>query len=104
MRLGEECPYITPCGWCSRQEKPCEKKQRYRVDLPAVDLTAATEAYKAMGERVKAEAEQMKDSDMAAAALIQASQNFIKLDTEQETDTLSSAKGYCAASRSIIKH
>lgn len=104
MRLGEECPYITPCGFCSRQEKPCEKKPRYRVDLPAVDLTKATEAFKAMGERVKAEAEQMKDSDMAAAALIQASQNFMKMDAEQETDTLSSTKGYCAASRSIKKY
>lgn len=28
MRLGEECPYITPCGWCSRQGKPCEAKHR----------------------------------------------------------------------------
>lgn len=28
MRLGEECPYITPCGWCSRQNKPCEALER----------------------------------------------------------------------------
>ena len=83
MRLGEECPYITPCGWCSRQEEPCKNKPRYRIDLPAVDITPATEAFKAMGERFKAEAEQMKDSDMAAAALIQASQNFLKLDEEK---------------------
>lgn len=104
MRLGEECPYITPCGFCSRQGKPCEKKPMYRINLPAVDLAPATEAFKAMGERFKAEAEQMKDRDMAAAALIQASTNFMKLDAEQETDTLSSAKGYCAASRSIKKY
>lgn len=81
MRLGEECPYITPCGWCSRQEKPCEKKQRHRIDLPAVDLAPVTEAFKAMGERFKAE--QMKDRDMSAAALIQASTNFLKLDKQQ---------------------
>ena len=28
MRLMEECPYITPCGWCSRQDKPCEIKEK----------------------------------------------------------------------------
>ena len=28
MRLGEECPYVTPCGWCSRQNKPCEERER----------------------------------------------------------------------------
>lgn len=28
MRLMEECPYITPCGWCSRQGKPCEVKEK----------------------------------------------------------------------------
>lgn len=27
MRLGEECPYITPCGWCSRKEAPCNSKR-----------------------------------------------------------------------------
>lgn len=27
MRMFEECPYITPCGWCSRQNKQCEKKK-----------------------------------------------------------------------------
>lgn len=83
MRIGEECPYITPCGFCSRQDKPCEKKPRYRVDLPVVDMTPAVEAFKNMSERFKAEAEQMKPRDMAAAALIQASQNFLKLDAEQ---------------------
>lgn len=34
MRLGEQCPYITPCGWCSRQEKPCDggrKKKERRI-------------------------------------------------------------------------
>ena len=55
MRLGEECPYITPCGWCSRQEKPCEKKPSYRVNLPAVDMTPAVEALKNMSEALKAE-------------------------------------------------
>lgn len=60
MRLGEECPYITPCGWCSRQEKPCEKKPIYRVDLSALDVTPAVEALKNLTGRFKAEAEQMK--------------------------------------------
>jgi len=49
MRWGEECPYITPCGWCSRQGKPCEKRpQKPRVDAGAevneselVDVAAA---------------------------------------------------------------
>ena len=83
MRIGEECPYITPCGFCSRQGKPCEKKPRHRVDLPAVDKTPAVEAFKNMGERFKAEAEQMKPRDMAAAALLQASTNFLKLAEDQ---------------------
>lgn len=105
MRLGEECPYITPCGWCSRQEKPCEKKPRYRVDLSAMDMTPAVEALNKMASALNLpEVEETETRDMAAAALIQASQNFMKLDTEQETDTLSSAKGYCAASRSIKKY
>ena len=66
MRLGEECPYITPCGFCSRQGKPCEKKPIYRVDLPALDVTPATEALKKLTGKFKAEAEQMKDRGMAA--------------------------------------
>lgn len=28
MRLAEECPYVTPCGWCSRQNKPCDRPNR----------------------------------------------------------------------------
>ena len=24
MRIGEECPYLTPCKWCSKFDKPCE--------------------------------------------------------------------------------
>lgn len=24
MRIGEQCPYITPCGFCSRQMKQCD--------------------------------------------------------------------------------
>lgn len=31
MRLGEECPYITPCGWCSRLCKPCEEKEKQKA-------------------------------------------------------------------------
>lgn len=55
MRLGEECPYITPCGWCSRQGKPCEKGQRKRVELPQIkpDVTQAVEALKQINEAVK---------------------------------------------------
>ncbi len=26
MRIGEECPYITPCGLCSRTATPCKEK------------------------------------------------------------------------------
>lgn len=26
MRIGEECPYITPCGLCSRTTTPCKEK------------------------------------------------------------------------------
>ena len=33
MRLGEECPYITPCGWCSRKEKPCEKENKNKKSV-----------------------------------------------------------------------
>lgn len=25
MRLGEECPYITPCKWCTKFEIPCDE-------------------------------------------------------------------------------
>lgn len=41
MRLGEECPYITPCGWCSRQGKPCDKsmKKEVNVAIKPPDLT-----------------------------------------------------------------
>lgn len=88
MRIGEECPYITPCGFCSRQGKPCEKKPRHRVNLPAVDFSPTAEAFKNLSERFKDEAEQMKDRDMAAAALIQASQNFIKLDAEPQGEPM----------------
>lgn len=28
MRIFEECPYITPCKWCSRQNKPCEIEEK----------------------------------------------------------------------------
>ncbi len=36
MRLGEECPYITPCGWCSRLCKPCEEKEKQKARIDAV--------------------------------------------------------------------
>lgn len=41
MRLGEECPYITPCGWCSRQGKSCDKsmKKEVNVAIKPPDLT-----------------------------------------------------------------
>lgn len=41
MRLGEECPYITPCGFCSRQGKPCDKsmKKEVNVTVKPPDLT-----------------------------------------------------------------
>lgn len=43
MRLGEECPYITPCGWCSRQGKPCEKRpaKPVRVHLNGMEKDGA---------------------------------------------------------------
>ena len=24
MRIGEECPYLTPCKWCIKYDKPCD--------------------------------------------------------------------------------
>jgi len=35
--IAELCPYVTPCGWCSRQNKPCEhqKPQKSIGDLVA---------------------------------------------------------------------
>lgn len=57
MRLGEECPYITPCGWCSRQEKPCEKKPRQmRIDFPIAEAKMAAEAMAKLGKALKEEA------------------------------------------------
>lgn len=57
MRIGEECPYITPCGFCSRQLKPCEKKGKLeRVIVP--DISPATEELRKLSERLKAEAEE----------------------------------------------
>lgn len=40
MRLGEECPYITPCGFCSRQGKPCEKSHRLKRGKEIPVMTA----------------------------------------------------------------
>ena len=28
MRISEECPYITPCGFCSRQGKQCDSSRK----------------------------------------------------------------------------
>ena len=25
MRIGEECPYLTPCKWCCKFDAPCEE-------------------------------------------------------------------------------
>jgi len=36
MRLGEECPYITPCGWCSRKEAPCDVRKGRTKKGPGV--------------------------------------------------------------------
>ncbi|MCR2047826.1 hypothetical protein NSB25_11080 [Acetatifactor muris] len=35
MRLGEECPYITPCGWCSRKDVPCDSG-KYKKPMPGI--------------------------------------------------------------------
>lgn len=32
MRFGEECPYITPCGWCSRKGTVCNAKNRRKKE------------------------------------------------------------------------
>lgn len=41
MRLGEQCPYITPCGFCSRQGKPCDgsRKKEVNIAIRPLDLT-----------------------------------------------------------------
>ena len=31
MMIPELCPYSTPCGWCSRQNKPCEYQKRKKT-------------------------------------------------------------------------
>ena len=28
MRIGEQCPYITPCGFCSRLGKECDRNRK----------------------------------------------------------------------------
>ena len=28
MRIGEECPYITPCGYCGRLGKECDRNRK----------------------------------------------------------------------------
>ena len=34
MRILEECPYITPCGWCTRKLIECEaKKPKKKISL-----------------------------------------------------------------------
>ena len=39
MRLGEQCPYITPCGFCSRQGKPCDGSRKKEIAIKPLDLT-----------------------------------------------------------------
>ena len=65
MRIGEECPYITPCGFCSRQEKPCEKKPRKRVDLSSTPETLKKIA-SALNLPEPEENEETETRDMAA--------------------------------------
>ena len=36
MMLGEPCRYITPCGWCWKWDKKCDKKIRY--ELPSIPM------------------------------------------------------------------
>lgn len=55
MRIGEECPYITPCGFCSRQGKPCEKKP-VRIDFPMAEAKLAAEVMAKLGKALKEEA------------------------------------------------
>lgn len=35
MRMFEECPYITPCGFCSRQGKPCDYNRK-KPTIPTI--------------------------------------------------------------------
>lgn len=52
MRFMEECPYITPCGYCSRTQKMCDKKKQ------AMPMAA-------MAERTgKAREEYLKENQM----------------------------------------
>jgi hypothetical protein len=37
MRMFEECPYITPCGFCSRKGEQCTHDKR-KPSMPRVDL------------------------------------------------------------------
>lgn len=41
MRLGEECPYITPCGWCSRKETPCDSGKYRKKSIPGIPAIPA---------------------------------------------------------------
>lgn len=36
MRFGEECPYITPCGWCSRKGTQCDSGKFRKKPLPGI--------------------------------------------------------------------
>lgn len=42
MRFGEECPYITPCGWCSRKNQKCDMRKR-RLQSACKDVANNTE-------------------------------------------------------------
>lgn len=55
MRFYEECPYITPCGYCSRQNKPCEKKvvdDRKRYGIPVAPPDSVAAAFKAVKDEL----------------------------------------------------
>lgn len=38
MRFLEQCPYITPCGYCSRLGKECEESRKKPKNLKNSDL------------------------------------------------------------------
>ncbi len=40
MMLGEPCRYITPCGWCWKWDKKCDKKIGCGDDKPPRGLRA----------------------------------------------------------------
>lgn len=45
MMLGEPCRYITPCGWCWKWDKKCDKKIGCGDDKPQRGLRAEGNVY-----------------------------------------------------------